>query len=161
MAAYKIIRDGDPKDNEIQEHILAKHAEWFANKIETAIDRHGLPSTYISAEKLDHFEKNFVFRTRVTKSPKAEVSADVDTFLSGGTGPGIYSPEDCAAARIEELDEPNSVAIQASAAEPPATRVKPRGDAAAPTTAPTTNQTKKMTQSESFSGKPKGKGYFT
>lgn len=159
MAAYKIIRDGDPKDNAVQEYILAKHAERFANKIETAVEGHGLPSAYISAQKLDHFEKNYVFKTRVTKSPESAASADVETFLSGGSGAGIFSADDCAAARSDGLGVPDGEAPEVNGVSPAATKSAPRDVATAAT--PAQSQTKDMTQLKGFSGAPKGNGYFT
>lgn len=161
LAAYKAIRDGNPKDNLIREHILAKHAQRFSDQIETAIERHGLPSTTISAKQLDQFEDSYIFKTRITKSPAASVSADMNTFLSGGSGPGIYSAADCAAERSTKLAEATAETSDNFGSDEQASDIG--ADVTSDTTGPgaKARQPAKKREPTIFSGTPKGKGYFT
>lgn len=172
MAAIKKMRETRPQDKVFYEYVLAKHAEWFADKIATGIQGKGLPSTEISAREVDRFEGDFCLRLQIDKDPERAVTADLDQLLSGGTGDGIYTPADIAAERSaatervisDSPDEPAGEVeqtghLQSSTADHPPKQDDVPHAATNPTTQPRSSKAKKPPTGRSR-GAPKGKGKF-
>lgn len=74
MAAIKKLTETRPQDRIFYEYVLAEHADWFHQKIETAVEQHGLPSTETGPELLDWFENSFCFKLQIDKDPDAVCS---------------------------------------------------------------------------------------
>lgn len=113
MAAIKEMTKTRPQDRIFYEHVLLEHANWFQNKIASAVEKHGLPSTEIDAKTLDWFENTFCLKLRIDADPEIAYSADMDTLLSGGEGQGIYSPEAIAAEKAAYVEQRGNLGANA------------------------------------------------
>lgn len=175
MAAIKKMRSTKPQDQIFYEYVLAKHADWFAEKIAIGIDAHGLPSTEISAETLGYFEQSFCMKMQIDKNPEQVTSVDFDQLLDGGAGKGIHSAEDIAdeqRAKAQPRQGEACISSEAGPTEPAEEFASDEGPNATSHLRPSmrepqqqkkTKPTKtksKSTRNGRFSGKPKGKGSF-
>lgn len=177
MAAIKKMTASKPRDREFYEHVLAEHSDWFAQKIRVGVQAHGLPSTEITPEEVDWFEHSFCLKLQILQTPQKTASADIDTLLDGGTGPGIFSAADIVAekaAGASEMDtagredqlessmpeptgaEPHTESMSAS--EPLS---KSDRDPSSNAESPFAELRDKADTPRRFSGKPKGKGTIT
>lgn len=128
MAAIKEMTATNPKDRKFYEYVLAKHANWQSEKIRVGIEKHGLPSTDITVEKINWFETTHCLRLQIMANPEKAMSADIDAVLEGKTGKGIFTPEDInrekteaarlrAAGKCDDELQPGSVSTADTPAE--------------------------------------------
>lgn len=177
MAAIKKMAETKPKDRVFYEEVLAQHEDEFALKIEMAIRQHGLPSTAITTEEIDAFEKSYCLKVQIVKKPGETASADLDVLLDGGTGPGIHTPEEIAAEKAAfaaaaraALDESNLAPGESAAAGTGLSHASnavgdaPEGKSMNPRSAAPSTRGKAVSGTKTsgrFSGAPKGKGTFS
>ncbi|PZX06851.1 DDE-type integrase/transposase/recombinase [Celeribacter halophilus] len=172
MAAIEKMRATKPQDKKFYEYVLAKHASWIDEKIQSGIEAHGLPSTELKEETLEWFENSHCVRLQIEKNPAESISADMDTLLSGGQGRGIYSPEMIEAEKRSRADKEASEPLGEGAE--PCTTTAPTNDTSAPPDVGsdraarqsvgtgTNKKSKGKTKApgKTFSGAPKGRGSF-
>ncbi len=176
MAAIKKMTATKPRDRLFYEYVLAEHADWFARKIRVGIQTHGLPSPEVTADQIDWFENSFCLKLQIQKTPERGHSADMDTLLAGGTGSGIFTPDDIAeekAAATCQQEKAGMSEVPGASSPVPLDWVDPPASSSATGEPPTTNAEKSSpaepaprdksdtASARRFTGKPKGKGSFT
>ncbi|WP_031323998.1 DDE-type integrase/transposase/recombinase [Rhodobacter capsulatus] len=179
MAAIKKMTAAKPKDRIFYEYVLAEHADWFAHKIKVGIQARGLPSNEMTAEEIDWFEKSFCLKLQITKTPRPTLSADMETLLSGGQGPGIFGAHEIAAEKATAaLDTGAGDHAEAMALSDPVSNTSTpaacsgvetswKSSSAAPRDQPdvaASDVSSRRTEGSApgrFTGEPKGKGSFT